>query len=118
MKLDDITANIGDYTKDSILVAKAEPVEGPRILVRAVDRAGLRHDGLVPHWVSVRRDVTGRVELERRLTAWKEALQQSERLLREEKIQLSGIAVIAQFASDFITITDLNFRILWANPVS
>lgn len=181
MKLEEITQNIGAYTKDCVLITKAEPfnVEGPEIVwcndaftemteytldeVRGqnprflqgpdTDRAALDEiraaleawrpivtvvknytksgapffaelsivpvadaSGWFQYWVSVQRDVTERVERERHLNERNRALQESERALQEEKIQLSGIAAVAQYSQDLITITDTEFRILWANP--
>ena len=72
--------------------------------------------GWFHYWVSVQRDVTRRVEAEQHLKSRNAALRASEKALMEEKVQLSGIAAVAQHAQDMITITDTDFRILWANP--
>jgi diguanylate cyclase (GGDEF)-like protein/PAS domain S-box-containing protein len=76
------------------------------------------HDGngTCQYFVAVQRDVTERVAREADLKARNAALATSERALQEEQIRLSGIAAVAQHAQDLITITDLDFTILWANP--
>ena len=182
MHLQDITGNLGDFTKDCILITKAEPWDqpiGPEIvwcnnaftemtgytldeIVGKTPRILQGHDtprepldkirtaleswqpvvtvvknytksgepfwselSIVPvadasgwfhYWVSVQRNVTRRVEQENHLKARNNALHSSERALQEEKVQLAGIAAVAQHAQDLITITDTDFRILWANP--
>jgi diguanylate cyclase (GGDEF)-like protein/PAS domain S-box-containing protein len=182
MDIGEITSNIGDYTFDSILITKAEPIDGPdgpeivwcnrsfsemtgyslgeilgktprflqgpdtdrealnRIVaslrawkpvlevVKNYTKAGepfFSEISIVPvadakgwfhYWVSIQRDVTERVERERHLAERNRALAASERALQEEKAQLSGIAAVAHHARDMITITDTEFRILWANP--
>ena len=80
-------------------------------IVPVADSKGWFH-----YWVAVQRDVTRRVETEQHLKARNAALHASEKALMEEKVQLSGIAAVAQHAQDMITITDTDFRILWANP--
>lgn len=182
MLLAEITGAIGDYTKDCILITRAEPFDapdGPEIVwcnkafteatgytleeikgktprifqgpdtesaplaeirvaletwkpvvtvVKNYTKAGEAYyaelsivpvadsSGWFRYWVSVQRDVTHRVEFERHLKERNRVLRESERELQEEKVQLSGIAAVAQHAKDLITITDLEFRILWANP--
>ncbi|MCV6594824.1 MAG: EAL domain-containing protein [Silicimonas sp.] len=182
MKICDITRNIGDFTRDCILITKAEPwdapdgpeivwcnaaftemtgyalddVKGktPRILqgpdtprepldlirsslekwkpvvtvVKNYTKAGdpfWAELSIVPvadakgwfhYWVAVQRDVTRRVEQEQHLKARNVALAASEKALIDEKIQLSGIAAVAEHSQDFISVTTPDFRILWANP--
>ncbi|MEO0989948.1 MAG: diguanylate cyclase, partial [Pseudomonadota bacterium] len=67
-------------------------------------------------WVSVQRDVTERVLSERALKSRNKDLLESERVLQEESARLAGIAAAAEHAQELITITNLDFRILWANP--
>ncbi len=43
-------------------------------------------------------------------------LQKSEELLRKQKKELSELAAVAEKASDAIVVTDLESRIVWANP--
>jgi diguanylate cyclase (GGDEF)-like protein/PAS domain S-box-containing protein len=182
MELEGITRDIGSFTRDAILVTKAQPWQGPDgpeivwcnraftemtgytledilgrtprlmqgpdtdpgtlarirsalesrepivVTVRNYTKTGdpfWSEISIVPaaeggddcrYFVSVQRDVTERVEREADLAARFAALQTSERALQEEKIQLAGIAAVAQHAQDLITITDTEFRILWANP--
>lgn len=180
MDLQAITGNLGDYTKDCILITKAEPLSypGPEIVwcntgftemtgytldeirgqhprifqgkdtcrqslneiseaihrwepvvkvVKNYTKAGEPYyaelsivpvadeKGWFHYWVSVHRDVTARVEQEQRLRERNDALLERERILNEEKIQLSGIAAVVEHTQDLISITDTDFRILWAN---
>jgi diguanylate cyclase (GGDEF)-like protein/PAS domain S-box-containing protein len=73
-------------------------------------------DGATTHFMSVQRDVTERARRERTLAAQAAALEASQRQLQEEQTRLAGLAAVAEHAQELITITDLDFRILWANP--
>ncbi|ARE39503.1 diguanylate cyclase/phosphodiesterase (GGDEF & EAL domains) with PAS/PAC sensor(s) [Rhodovulum sp. P5] len=71
--------------------------------------------GMVSYWVSTHWDVTDRVRRENDLAERNAALKASELKMQEERIQLAGVAAVAEYAQDMITITDTDFRILWAN---
>lgn len=53
---------------------------------------------------------------EQALQARLETLSAREEALQDEKLGLAGIAAVAEHARDLITITDTQFRVLWANP--
>lgn len=80
-------------------------------IVPVADETGWFH-----YWVSVQRDVTARKEAELSLAARNTALVRAQERLHRERVEIEGIASVAEHARDFITITDPEFRIVWANP--
>ncbi len=75
-----------------------------------------RQDGVPARCLVVQRDVTERLRQERAITARAAALEASRRMLEDDRTRLAGLATVAEHTQELVTITDTEFRILWANP--
>jgi PAS domain S-box-containing protein len=72
--------------------------------------------GWFRYWVAIHHDVTRRKEDELALRSRFEIVKAASERLKCERAELEGVAAIAEHTSDMITITDMDFRIQWANP--
>ncbi len=72
--------------------------------------------GWFRYWIAIHHDVTQRKEDELALRARFEVVKAASERLKCERAELEGVAAIAEHTSDMITITDMDFRIAWANP--
>ena len=72
-------------------------------------------DGWPAYWVAIQRDVTRRKQAETTLRERYAAVYAAQERLQRERAEVEGVAAIARHSRDMITITDLDFRIRWAN---
>lgn len=100
-----ISAVVRNYRKDGT------PFWAELSIVPVADSSGWYR-----YWIGVQRDVTQRKEAELTLATRFDALRAATARLEGEQAHFEGIAAIAELSHDLLTITDTEFRIVWANP--